>query len=243
MTENLVQKDPAINKKSGGLRITDILIRHPIFFLTLILICCLIFGLLAYLIQMQGALVRWDIAIANSMHITALASPDWVKSILALGDFIGLQGYIAICVLLALYFAIKKFWKEFFMVLITFVGQSPIFLGLTYLFARPRLVFSENIGNVYKYFSFPSGHMISTVICFGFLIYFFVPKISSRFWKAVVILTAILLVVFVGYSRFFVGAHYLTDIVAGTAVGIVWLCIVVMSFESITRKGDEKHAK
>lgn len=243
MTKNLDQKDPAMNRKSGGLRITDMLIRHRVFFVTLILLSCLLFGLLAFLINQEGALVRWDLAIANSMHITALASPAWVKSIMVLGDFIGLQGYIAICVILAIYFAIKKYWKEFSMVLIIFVGQSPLFLGLTSLVARPRPVFSENIGHVYKYFSFPSGHMISSAICFGFLAYFFVPKISSRFWKAAFVLFNVLMVVFVGFSRFFVGAHYLTDVIGGTVVGIIWFCVVVMFFESKSRKGDGKHVK
>lgn len=243
MTQSLVQKDITKNKKSGGLRSKDTLIKHPVFYSTLILISCLIFGLLAFLIHGQGALVRWDIATVNSMHNLALASPAWVKGIMVLGDYIGLQGYLAISVLLALYFLIKKFWKEFFMVLITCVGQSPLFLGLTNLFARPRPVFSENIGHIIKFFSFPSGHMISSVICFGFLAYFFVPVISSRFWKNAVIFSAILLVVFVGISRFFMGVHYLTDIVAGTTIGIAWFCLVVMSIELISRKGVKKHVK
>jgi len=243
MTTNLAQKDLAMDKKPGGLRSPDILANHPVFGTTLILICCSTFGLLAYLIYMQGALVQWDIAIANNMHITALSSPAWVKGIMLSGNYIGQQGFIAISVLLALYFLIKRFWKEFWMVLITCAGQGPLFLGLTYLFARPRPVFSENIGVVIKYFSFPSGHMISSVICFGLLAYFFVPIISSRFWKVVVILSAVLLVVFVGFSRFFMGAHYLTDIIAGTTVGIIWFCLVVMSIERISRKGDQKHVK
>jgi undecaprenyl-diphosphatase len=243
MTKNLDQKDPTINRKTDGLRITDILIRHKVFFVTLILLNCLIFGLLAFLVNQQGALVRWDVAIVNNMHVTALASPAWVKSIMVLGDYIGTYVYFVISLLLVIYFAIKKHWKEFSMVLITCIGQSILFLGLTNIFVRPRPVFSENIGNVVKYFSFPSGHMVSTVILFGFLAYFFVPKISSRFWKTVVILLAVLLIAFVGLSRFFMGAHYLTDIVAGTSIGIIWLSIVIMSFESISRKGDEKHVK
>lgn len=243
MTKDFVQKDLSMNKKSGGLRSTDILLRHPAFFITVISIGCLIFGFLAFLIQMQGALVQWDIAIVNSMHIKALSSPAWVKGIMISGDYLGKQGFIAISILLALYFLIKRFWKEFFMVLIASAAHGLLFLGLTYLFARPRPVFSENIEAVIKFYGFPSGHMISSVICFGFLVYFFVPTISSRFWKAVAILTAMLLVIFVGFSRFFMGAHYMTDIVAGTTVGIVWFCIVVLSIERISRKGEEKNVK
>lgn len=243
MTTNLAQKDLAMDKKSGGLRSPDILVRHPVFCVILILISCLIFGLLATLINMQGALVKWDIAIENSMHATALSSPVWVKGIMLSGGYIGQQGFITISVLLALYFLIKRFWKEFWMVLITSAGQGPIFLGLTYLFARPRPVFSVNIGPVIKYFSFPSGHMISSVICFGLLAYFFVPIISSQFWKVVAILLSELFVVFVGFSRFFMGDHYLTDVVAGAAVGIIWFCLSVISIELISKKRGEKHVK
>ena len=243
MTANIVKEDLTIEKRSRGLRSPDILARHPVFCVALILICCLIFGLLAFLIKMQGALVQWDISISNNMHRMALSSPAWVKGIMRSGDYIGQQGFIAISVLLALYFLIKRFWKEFFMVLIASAGQAPLFLGLTYLFARPRPVFTENIGPVIGFFSFPSGHMISSVICFGLLAYFFVPIISSRFWKVVVVLSTVLIVVFVGFSRFFMGVHYLTDIVAGATVGIAWLCLVIMSIERISRKGDKKDVK
>lgn len=243
MTVKLAQKDFPKIKKSGGLRSPDILVRHPVFCITLILVCCLIFGLLAFLIHTQGPLVRWDIAAANNMHLAALSSPAWVKGIMLSGYYIGQQGFIAVSVLLAFYFLIKRSWKEFWMVLIACTGQGLLFLGLTDIFARPRPVFSENIGVVIKYFSFPSGHMISSIICFGLLAYFFVPKISSRFWKVVVILSAVLVVVFVGFSRFFMGDHYLTDIVAGAAVGIAWVCLVVLSIEHISRKGDQKHVR
>lgn len=243
MASNLVQENPAKGKKPGGLRSLDILVRHPVFYVVLIVICCLIFGLLAFFIRKQGALVQWDVAIVNRMHGTALSSPAWVKGIMLSGYYIGQHGFILISLLLALYFLSKRFWKEFWMVIFTCAGQGPLFLGLSYLFARPRPEFSENIGTVIHFYGFPSGHMISTVICFGLLAYFFAPILSSAFWKVMVVLTAVMIVVFVGFSRFFMGAHYLTDVVAGATVGIAWFCLVVLSIEHLSRKGDQKHVK
>jgi undecaprenyl-diphosphatase len=34
--------------------------------------------------------------------------------------------------------------------------------------------------------------------------------------------TALLIILFVGFSRIFTGGHYLTDIIAGYAVGLAW---------------------
>jgi membrane-associated phospholipid phosphatase len=39
------------------------------------------------------------------------------------------------------------------------------------------------------------------------------------------------------------GAHYLTDIVAGLAVGVAWTSFVIMSIELLYKKGDNKHVE
>jgi undecaprenyl-diphosphatase len=52
--------------------------------------------------------------------------------------------------------------------------------------------------------------------------YLLVPKMPSIFWKGLVIVLALLITGFVGFSRIFTGGHYLTDILSGYAVGIAW---------------------
>jgi membrane-associated phospholipid phosphatase len=39
------------------------------------------------------------------------------------------------------------------------------------------------------------------------------------------------------------GAHYLTDIVAGLAAGVAWTSLVIMSIELLYKKGDNKYVK
>ena len=45
---------------------------------------------------------------------------------------------------------------------------------------------------------------------------------KSAFWKAAVVVVAVFIIGFVGFSRIFTGGHYLTDILSGYAVGIAW---------------------
>jgi membrane-associated phospholipid phosphatase len=241
MTASNVHKDQKKHRKPGGLQSPDLLVRHPVFGVSMILLGSMIFGILAYFVLQKGSLVKWDVDVVNRMHIAAVASPSWMKNVMLAGYYIGQHGYIATGIILGFYFLFKRFWKEFFMVIVLYIGQGILFLSLSSLIARPRPVFSDNIRNVISHPSFPSGHMISSAIMFGLLAYFIVPKISSRAGKAAVILLAVLMVLFIGYSRFFMGAHYITDVVAGTAIGVAWMNLAILSIEMISRKAVKEN--
>ena len=73
--------------------------------------------------------------------------------------------------------------------------------------------------------SFPSGHATAATAVYGFIAYAIaraLPGIRERFevayWTAV-------LIAFVGFSRIFLGVHYVTDVAGGLLVGGFWLLI------------------
>ncbi len=237
------QEAKSIDKYSKGLKSPNLLGNHPLVGVVILFLSCLTFGILAYFVEQKGALVQWDTAIESKMHDIALGSPVWIKNVMHVGTYLGQQVSIAVGIILGVYFLFKKFWKELVIVLVLYAGHPIIFYFLTKVFARPRPVFDQPISILIKYPSFPSGHMISGVICFGLLAYFFVPKIESRLWKIAVIGFAILMESFIGFSRFFLGAHYITDILAGIAVGIIWTVLGIMIIELFFNKGDLRHVK
>ena len=76
-------------------------------------------------------------------------------------------------------------------------------------------------------FSFPSAHAMISVVFYGFIIYLLLPKIKNRKIKAMKILIASFLVLFIGFSRLYLGVHYLSDVLAGYIIGAIWLLIGV----------------
>jgi undecaprenyl-diphosphatase len=243
MISTPIQRENTHRKYAGELRSPDLLAKYPLIGILMFLVGILIFSVIAFYVHQKGSLVQWDISIGNRMHESALHSPAWIKSIMLAGFYIGLQGYIIIGILLGLYFLFKKFWKELYMVVILLVGEGIFWYFFSKYFDRARPEFTERIGSVLHYPSFPSGHTISGVIGFGLVAYFFVPLISSRFWKVALIIFAVLMMLFIGFSRFFMGAHYLTDVVAGLAAGVAWTGLVVMIIELLYKKGDYKYVK
>jgi len=76
-------------------------------------------------------------------------------------------------------------------------------------------------------FSFPSGHTMAAVTMYGLLIYL---VWQSKFDKKLKILFTILfglLIVAIGLSRIYLGAHYASDVIASVIVSSIWLLIYI----------------
>ena len=80
---------------------------------------------------------------------------------------------------------------------------------------------------------------MSALICYGLLAYLLVPKMPSRFWKWIVILSALFLILFVGVSRVIEGSHYFSDVLGGYALGLAWASLVYTLLENLFRNGSK----
>jgi len=66
--------------------------------------------------------------------------------------------------------------------------------------------------------SFPSGHASGGAVLAGVLLVLFLPHASRR-WRTAVTTVAVLGAVLIGWTRLALGVHYLSDVVAGLALG------------------------
>jgi len=78
--------------------------------------------------------------------------------------------------------------------------------------------------------SFPSGHAMSSIICYGALLFVFLPLVAGSARRAALASTAVL-VAAIGVSRLALGVHFLSDILGGWALGTAWLLASVAAFE------------
>ena len=72
-------------------------------------------------------------------------------------------------------------------------------------------------------FSFPSGHATGSMAFYGFTA-FILCKLYPRYAKAA-IAAATVLILAIGFSRLYLGAHFPSDVIAGYLLGGVWVFI------------------
>ena len=86
--------------------------------------------------------------------------------------------------------------------------------------------------------SFPSGHAMVSLICYGMLAYvLIVLRIHRRSAQIAVVLAAALLSIAIGLSRLYLGVHYFSDVVGGYGAGLLWLSACVSGMEVARFRG------
>lgn len=81
-------------------------------------------------------------------------------------------------------------------------------------------------------YSFPSGHAMVSIVCYSLVAYFLTRKIISEKRRFLIWLIFIVLILCIGFSRYVVHVHFLTDVFVGYCFGF----IIFISFVRIYEK-------
>ena len=94
---------------------------------------------------------------------------------------------------------------------------------------RPSHPLVEGISN----FSFPSGHAMMSLMFYGMLILLCLQFLNNKAYKTVAIFLLVTIILLIGFSRLWLRVHFITDVLAGYAIGLCWLSISMLLSEKI----------
>jgi len=117
----------------------------------------------------------------------------------------------------------KKWTRIFLSMLIALAIAGVVGRGIQIATGRARpSVRTEEVWNRFsaKYHAFPSGHVTASMAFFGVL--FFANRRAAVACLPIPIL--------IGFSRIYIGAHYLSDVVCGVILGILSAVLVARVF-------------
>ena len=137
--------------------------------------------------------------------------------------------------------ALLWLWRKNYHILSLFIAvvgsETFTYIGkLAFHRSRPELaVYAEHS------FSFPSGHATIAVAFYGFVGYLLIRFAQSWNRKVNIFFTTILIIIAIGFSRVYLGVHYISDVWSGYLVGAMWLIVAVSFSEWLgyQEKGDK----
>lgn len=186
-----------------------------------------VFGIFRFDLEIAIALREQDHpAFAVAMAAVSFLGSGWIPLILVLAA-------AGIC-------ALKQKWLEAVFVVATL--SSGVLAGaIKVLIGRPRPPgFSLSPGELFEPFNqyaYPSGHVLFFVVFFGFVAYLAWKFLTGR-TRWLVASFCIALIVLIGLSRIYLGAHWVSDVIGSYLIGTLWLIILILFYQAILSRRD-----
>ena len=124
--------------------------------------------------------------------------------------------------------------KDWFVMIGSVVLVTVLFLTLKSIFVRTRpiewfLVHESG-------WSFPSGHTATSFAMYGTFAMLVSKRLKKRWQRYTLSISAVALSWLIGFSRIYLGVHYLTDVLAGAALGVFVVCVASIVWKVMNKK-------
>lgn len=167
-------------------------------------------------------------AIATPL-LHSLSNPALDAVMRTFTDLGSTQVVVPLFVLAAVLLIWRRHRREALFLSVASGGSVALNQVLKLVFQRPRP--QLDWAQVQPEYSFPSGHSMNSLV-FYMALALIVWALWSRRAGLVASAAALVLALFIGMSRIYLGYHYLTDVVGGYLAGAAWLLIVLVAFDA-----------
>lgn len=198
----------------------------------------ILFGVLVSLfliwtiLVLNGNLLSFDYKVFDFIHHYLLS--DFLTFFLKIITYMGSAWFLGLITLIILCFFKNKLIGICLGINLFLVSMLNLILKNIFLIPRPdtlNLILENG-------FSYPSGHAMTSFAFYGFIIYLVYKKMKPSVLKKGLILLFILLILFIGFSRIYLGVHHFSDILGGYFISFAYLLL----FVKLSRKlGMEKY--
>ena len=144
-----------------------------------------------------------------------------------------------VSVAFAIYFFTRRAWNRLLELAVTMLGGSLLNIVLKHFFQRQRPVLENPLVTLSSY-GFPSGHTMGATLLYGLLALIAARFIRSASGRAAVFSLAIVAITVIGITRIYLGAHYLTDVIAAIAAGSAWLAVCWTTAETFRKRQEAR---
>ncbi|MGY1669136.1 phosphatase PAP2 family protein [Geodermatophilus sp. SYSU D00710] len=190
------------------------------------------FVLLWLLVQRSWPpLAGLDGDIAADLNDAVSGSPALVSLLAALTDLGGTATAVLLLTLTTVFLVIRRRRRLAAFVATTGLGLALLVPVTKAVVDRARPVVESPVVQTPSNASFPSGHAMTALVTWGVLLLVCLPGVRRRARPWMVAATVVLVAV-IGATRLALGVHFVSDVLAGWALGAGWLGATTASFRA-----------
>jgi undecaprenyl-diphosphatase len=182
--------------------------------------CWIVFVALAIVVSRDSlsidqSVLTWVGEHRSSALTSAMRIVTWLGSAAVL--------YPATLVLALYWWRRERDWRAGAMLAASLAGSTALYNLFKRIIERPRPPAKDALGT-YTHWSFPSGHATQCMAFFAMLLVLacLAGRARLRLW----VIAAAAVVLVVGASRIYLGAHWFTDVLGGYALGGAWVALL-----------------
>ncbi|MGN6380911.1 MAG: phosphatase PAP2 family protein [Gaiellales bacterium] len=178
------------------------------------------FGLIAYWANAGGtpsvdrSVLNWVVDHRTSWLTSVVQAVTWLGS--------GAVLYPAVAVATLAWWRDGRDWRPGLVLAAALGGGTALYNIFKPIFERPRPPAADAV-QTYSHWSFPSGHATQAMAFYGMLAFLIAFRHGRRATPWVVSAVVILVV---GATRIYLGAHWFSDVLGGYALGGCWCALV-----------------
>jgi undecaprenyl-diphosphatase len=211
-----------------------------IFGLLILVTSTVVFGLLAEDVTNGEPLTILDERFSNWLH--AHGSAQLTTLLLLVTRTHSHLTITVATLLLGAWWWNRRFRERVLILMLAVFGGMFLNLLLKHLFLRARPEWHDPLLILTTY-SFPSGHTMIATVFYGSLCAFVFTSVRNWLWRVLVIVDSVLMISLVGFSRIYLGVHYLSDVLAAIAEGLAWLAFSFLAVDFVQRRRSKRSGK
>ena len=191
-----------------------------------------LFFAIAWNVTASTSLVTLDVFVATWLHAHAAPAFTWLMlAVTHLNSTVAVTLWsVAFAVVLA-----RRRERYWILTLALSVGGAMLLnLLLKGAYERLRPHFDDPLVTLGTY-SFPSGHTTAAVAFYGVMAAFLVSRFYDTRRRVACVAGAVAAVALVAFSRMYLGAHYLSDVLAAVCSSTAWLVLCLAGGHALVR--------
>jgi len=160
-------------------------------------------------------------------QVVSIQTPALTEVLIIITNLNGVVGNVIFAIFAMLFLTYKKWYKDRLFYLLSLSGAVILYLSIKQMVARARP--HSDLIDVINY-SFPSGHATLSMTTALLLYFIFEKRLSSSFAGNGLLVVCIAWPIFIVFTRVYLNVHWLSDVMAGLALGVFWVTFIVLFF-------------